>query len=208
MSMQTPGSVSRSSRLLSSIIKMSTTSSTASPRPSLQKNSSIFSTVNTTETATKVPKAKRSILTNASCNNNSSILLNSLKYQSSRPNGSVSQSLYSIIDSSQGFNQNSATSITKMNKLIDSNDLSDQKFENKLDYDNASSWTPAMVKMWLLQLGFHSAQIKNAIKTVKNGKMLLNLSDSELEKLLLLNNGLHKRKIKLAMDEIKYPEKW
>lgn len=38
-------------------------------------------------------------------------------------------------------------------------------------------------------------------------KSLLNVSESELEKTFMLNNPMHRRKLKLAIDELKYPEK-
>ncbi len=36
---------------------------------------------------------------------------------------------------------------------------------------------------------------------------MLNMSDSELEKIFLINNGLHRRKLKLAIEDLKSPEK-
>ena len=49
--------------------------------------------------------------------------------------------------------------------------------------------------------------IKSAIKNIKSGKSLLNMNEHDFEKVFGLNNQLHKRKLKLAIDELKFPEK-
>lgn len=77
----------------------------------------------------------------------------------------------------------------------------------KLNCDNASDWTASMVRVWLTRLGMLPAQIKNAMKHITCGKFLLNMSDSDLEKIFLINNGLHRRKLRLAIEDLKNPEK-
>jgi hypothetical protein len=69
-------------------------------------------------------------------------------------------------------------------------------------------WSQSRVKVWLESIGMLPFQIKNAMKFVKNGKSLTSMTDGELEKAFALNNSIHKRKLRLAIDELKYPEKW
>ncbi len=100
------------------------------------------------------------------------------------------------------------SSMSKLNnsKIINGSDLPGEN-ATRLDLDNASDWSGPMVKAWLTQLGFLPAQVRNAMRHVRSGKALISLSESELEKLLLINNGLHRRKVKLALEELKSPEK-
>lgn len=106
------------------------------------------------------------------------------------------------------------TSISKLNnsKIINSATnnygTKESKLEERLETDSVNSWSTNMIKLWLTKLGMLPAQIKNAMKHIKNGKSFISLSDSDLEKIFLINNGIHKRKLKLAMEDLKNPEKW
>lgn len=72
---------------------------------------------------------------------------------------------------------------------------------------NACDWTALQVKTWLESIGMLPFQVKNAMKTLKNGKSLLAMNDNELERTFALNNSMHRRKLRLAIDELKSPEK-
>ena len=82
------------------------------------------------------------------------------------------------------------------------------KTDPLLDHmQNINEWPIEKVKYWLEQIGMQQSQIKNGLKYIKNGKALINLSDNELERIFLIGNTLHKRKLRLALDDLKSPEK-
>lgn len=179
------GSLSkRSSQIFNSLIKMSSSTTAGVPNSILSSPqlTSIFTTVNTTPS--KFTSLSRK---------NSKELTSILKNSKPRP-----QSSYSATDPTFFTNSNTNT-LTSINKMSDS--------EMKLNCDNASDWTASMVRVWLTRLGMLPAQIKNAMKHITCGKFLLNMSDSDLEKIFLINNGLHRRKLKLAIEDLKNPEK-
>ena len=214
--MKTPGSLSkRSASMLSSLIKMSTTPSGNTSNNSLSPSShyphvtSIFSTVNTTTEATQNSKISPSYTKNSPQEHQLTSILKASKSNVSRP--------HSLINEFSSFNSNNSplTSINKLNnsKVISGNGSeyshgSAGPTEFKLNHYTAQDWSVNMIKTWLGRLGMLPAQIKNAMKHVQNGKSLLNLSDSDLEKIFLINNGMHKRKLKLALEELRNPEKW
>jgi hypothetical protein len=81
--------------------------------------------------------------------------------------------------------------------------------ELNLNESNIYKWTPNMIKLWLENIGMKSENIKSALKHIKNGKQLfMSMSDTELEKAFAISNQMHKRKLKLAIDDLKSPEKW
>ena len=81
--------------------------------------------------------------------------------------------------------------------------------ELNLNESNIYKWTPSMIKMWLENIGMMPLHVKSALKHIKNGKQLfMSMSDSELEKAFAITNQMHKRKLKLAIDDLKSPEKW
>jgi hypothetical protein len=89
--------------------------------------------------------------------------------------------------------------------LEDLNEMS----ELNLNESNIYKWTPNMIKLWLENIGMLPMHVKSALKNVKNGKQLfMSMGDSELEKAFSINNQMHKRKLKLAIDDLKAPEKW
>ena len=70
-----------------------------------------------------------------------------------------------------------------------------------------SEWNQQDIKIWLEKLGLPSIYVKNGLRHLTSGKMLINLSDSELEKLFQMANIMHKRKLRLALDDLRYPDK-
>jgi len=72
---------------------------------------------------------------------------------------------------------------------------------------NASEWSSNRVKQWLQSIGMLPFQVKNAMKFISNGKSLIQMNDAELEKAFALNNSMHRRKLRLAIDDLKSPEK-
>ncbi len=109
------------------------------------------------------------------------------------------------------------TNQQEKNKIISISKLSNSKIAGdssvsieayRVEPENVSQWTTNMVKIWLCNLGLLPVQIKNALKYLKTGKCLINLSDSEIESYFLITNDLHKRKLKLAIENLKHPEKW
>jgi hypothetical protein len=96
-------------------------------------------------------------------------------------------------------------------------DIKDENCEDEIDSlvaldlsnfsTNMDKWTPSMVRVWLENIGMLPTHIKSAIKNIKNGKSLLTMNEHDFEKVFGLNNQLHKRKLKLAIDELKFPEK-
>ena len=173
------GTMSRSSRILNSIIKLSTNAAVST--------SSYLSS--TPITATPVNSTKNPLFKAS---------LSSSKIQ--KPQNDTSKSLYCISDSkNENFNKNDYF------EIIDENSQNNQIILNSI---NVNDWTPDMCKNWLENLGIFLPQIKNAMKYIKNGKTLFGMSDSELEKAFLINNSLHKRKLRYAIDDLKSPEKW
>ena len=76
-----------------------------------------------------------------------------------------------------------------------------------LQLDSVEQWNSSQVKSWLESIGLNSSHIKSALKQIKSGKQLLeNMSDSDLEKIFSIEakyNQMHKRKIRLAVDDLK-----
>lgn len=70
-----------------------------------------------------------------------------------------------------------------------------------------SEWSQQDIKSWLQKLGLPSIYVKNGLRHLTSGKMLINLSDNELEKLFQMANIMHKRKLRLALDDLRYPDK-
>ena len=191
MSMHNPSLTARSTRILSSILKMSGPSS-AQPAGGLCES----------------PDQRLAQQSNLSLVNSS--ILNQSNNFGATKSYTTSRSLYSISDT------NKQTSISKLvnSKIISGGGFSfngapsDSSKLLNFEYDNVNEWTGTMIKMWLSSIGMLPVQIKNALKHIRNGKALVNLSDGELEKMFLITNSLHKRKLKLAIDDLKYPEKW
>ncbi|RNA03807.1 kazrin-like isoform X4 [Brachionus plicatilis] len=70
-----------------------------------------------------------------------------------------------------------------------------------------SDWSQQDIKNWLEKLGLPSIYVKNGLRHLTSGKMLINLNETDLEKLFQMANIMHKRKLKLALDELRYPDK-
>ena len=83
---------------------------------------------------------------------------------------------------------------------------SDSIYES-LQAEIIEKWTSNDIKSWLENIGMHSSHIKSALKQLKSGKQLLgNMSDTDLEKIFSIEskyNQMHKRKIRLALDDLK-----
>ena len=73
--------------------------------------------------------------------------------------------------------------------------------------ESVEKWNASEVKSWLESVGLHSSHVKSALKQIKSGKQLLaTMSDSDLEKIFSIEskyNQMHKRKIRLAIDDLK-----
>ena len=70
--------------------------------------------------------------------------------------------------------------------------------------ESVDKWNSIAVKTWLENIGMHPSHIKSGLKHIKTGKHLLtNLSDSDLEKIFSINNQMHRRKLRLAIDDLK-----
>ncbi|XP_070561989.1 kazrin-like isoform X2 [Ptychodera flava] len=74
------------------------------------------------------------------------------------------------------------------------------------------NWNASMVVAWLEIAMSMSKYVKMCVDHVKNGKVLLGLTDSELESALGINTVLHRKKLRLAIEEhredveCKYPK--
>ena len=139
MSMGTAtGSLSkRSSKILNSLIKMSTATSATVPN-SLEP------------TETKFASLTRK---------NGRELTSILKTSKPRP-----QSSFSITDHS--FFSTSSSNTLSTSKFAIGGDYKSSDSDVKLNPDNASDWTASMVRVWLGRLGMLPGQIKNAMKHV------------------------------------------
>lgn len=143
---------------------------------------------------------------------------------SNRTTYPAAKSLYSIFDlksTSNGnlFSQNMAESNQEITNGTNSSNgqlscnglknitMSCLKIDSLDKINNINEWSVDKIRNWLEKIGMQPSQIKNALKFIKNGKSLINLSDSELERIFLIGNALHKRKLRLAIDELKSPEK-
>lgn len=164
MSMHTPSSnvKSRSSRIINTIIRMSTIGSSLT-------SSSTSNSINRSSTVIDPSK---------------------ITYSSTLSSSKVhtSKSAYEV---------NETGLLNKSFKLL------------TLESDgNIDEWTPGQVRVWLENVGIPNGMIKNALKYIKNGKSLVSMSESELEKAFMITNHMHKRKLKLAIEDLKNPEKW
>ncbi|XP_039250184.2 kazrin-like isoform X3 [Styela clava] len=66
-------------------------------------------------------------------------------------------------------------------------------------------WRADTVQVWL-ELVMHMSQYtKECVENVKSGKVLLGMTEDELETCLYITNPLHKRKLKYAIDEFQNP---
>lgn len=86
------------------------------------------------------------------------------------------------------------------------NCLKVESLETKLT-NNVNEWSTERCRYWLETIGMQPAQIKNSMKSIKSGKTLINMTDNELERAFLIGNNLHKRKLRLAIDELKSPDR-
>ncbi|CAK8691010.1 unnamed protein product [Clavelina lepadiformis] len=83
----------------------------------------------------------------------------------------------------------------------------EQKKEILLNNQNLPmhKWKADAVLVWL-ELVMHMGQyVKECAENIKSGKVLLGLTDAELEKCLGIDNPMHKRKLCLAIDEFRNP---
>ncbi|CAF0806729.1 unnamed protein product [Brachionus calyciflorus] len=95
---------------------------------------------------------------------------------------------------------------------MDTKNLLDKSFKILDDGSNCkhgsiNQWNQHEIKTWLENLGLPSAYVKNALKYLTSGKLLINMSDHEMEKIFQIANNIHKRKIRLALDDLKNPDK-
>lgn len=186
--------ISRSSRLFNTIIRMSTigVSSTSA------SSSSSCSPITTNLTSSMVNKSFAEPKNSINSENRKSLSNKLFKSFNSNQNASIKQEKVSV-DSDSCGDQDQDQDADSFEALdIDLNDFT----------ANVEKWTPSMVRIWLEKIGMMPTHVKSAVKFIKNGKSLLNMSDNDLEKAFALNNNLlHKRKLRLAIDELKFPEK-
>jgi hypothetical protein len=84
-----------------------------------------------------------------------------------------------------------------------------QPIHHDVSTSDVEKWQPSAIREWLESIGMLPTHIKNALKYLKNGRALLNLTENDLENVFFISNQMHKRKIKLALDELKHPsDKW
>ena len=209
----TSSNQTRSSRILNSLIKMSTTAATVgSTGSSINFEPSI---------ASKVPLFTTSLSSSKIKSNkgfNSTISMASRSAMTS-----TTKSLYSISDLKTTSNVNLFNkNISESNETEDTNEnnnlqvtctglksmncLKVESLETKLT-NNVNEWSTERCRYWLETIGMQPAQIKNSMKSIKSGKTLINMTDNELERAFLIGNNLHKRKLRLAIDELKSPDR-
>lgn len=114
----------------------------------------------------------------------------------SSPTASSSSVSLSMSDHHNNDKANTSTTTTTTSSTSSSNETSYKS-------THPSEWTQTHVKAWLESIGMLPYQIKNAMNSVRSGKMLLAMSDSEIERTFALNNSMHRRKLRLAIDELK-----
>ncbi len=168
---------SRSSRILNSLIKMSTTAaavgstgSSVNLEPSMASKVPLFTT---TLSSSKIKHTQKAF--NTSMNSN-------------RTTYPAAKSLYSIFDLKSTSNGNLfSQNMTESNQEIangttsGSGQLSCNGLKNitmsclKIDsldkVNNVNEWSTDRVRNWLDQIGMQPSQIKNALKFIKNGKV-------------------------------------
>lgn len=69
-------------------------------------------------------------------------------------------------------------------------------------------WKAPTVLAWLeVTMGMAQYGARCA-ENIKSGKVLLDLNDSELEMGLGITNPMHRRKLRLAIEELRDPSQW
>lgn len=101
----------------------------------------------------------------------------------------------------------SSASLSMSDKAINCSTSGSAESSCDMNSKNVADWSSAHVRSWLESIGMLPFQVKSALRTLKSGKTLLAMSDSELERTFGLNNPLHRRKLRLAIDDLKFPEK-
>jgi hypothetical protein len=214
----------KSSRILNSLIKMSTTNAiVGSTGSSINLDKSISTKVPlfTTATATTTTLSSSKIKNKNQAFNSTMSMNNTINSTLTSLNQTNAKSLYSICDSTTTTSNPNNTSRQSMfiqeSKAVAQDVNTPQvtclkmnclKTDPLLDHmQNINEWPIEKVKHWLEQIGMQQSQIKNGLKYIKNGKALTSLSDNELERIFLIGNTLHKRKLRLALDDLKSPEK-
>ncbi|XP_065190602.1 kazrin-like [Sycon ciliatum] len=67
-------------------------------------------------------------------------------------------------------------------------------------------WRSSAVVAWLEVVLNMSQYAKACMENVKSGRVLMGMSDQEIEEALRMTNGLHRRKLRLAIEEHRSPE--
>lgn len=102
------------------------------------------------------------------------------------------------VDSSGDFQWNSLTEESYAEKIRLLREASSISFEN---------WRSPQIIAWLeVALGMPKDCIKLCSENVKSGKVLLELSDAELESGLGATHPMHRKKLRLAIEEQRRPD--
>ncbi len=141
--------ITRSSKLLNSIIRLSTISSTSS-----------------------------------------NMGLNTLN---STSNGKVSNKWIQSVDK--------LVSASSSTQLLFTDEQQQQQTKGLFSNVEVDKWTPQMIRQWLENIGMMPLHVKSAMKHINSTRALMAMSDAELERAFQINNNLHKRKIRLAIDD-------
>ena len=230
--------LARSSKLFHSIIKMSSSSSSpaktnklnAEPKTVVKSNTAILNQESNVENRQLNPNSASCLASKSSCSVNEvcagggSLLASSSSIRYSLCTNKFATLNHSMFNKSCKIaEQNSASMTLKRNSYKEPDQLNrrmhefscddleelNELSELNLNESNIYKWTPNMIKLWLENIGMKSENIKSALKHIKNGKQLfMSMSDTELEKAFAISNQMHKRKLKLAIDDLKSPEKW
>lgn len=178
MNVQTPNSnaKSRSSRLINTIIRMST------------MGSSIGNPTN---------RSSALVETKQIPNSYSTTLSSKTKNRHSHYSTFVSSKSSYCVRETDDDDSETKNLLNKSFKILE------EEHKNLI----ISEWNQQDIKIWLEKLGLPSIYVKNGLRHLTSGKMLINLSESDMEKLFQVANIMHKRKLKLAIDDLRYPDK-
>ena len=174
---------SRSSRIINSIIRMSTLSSSNHNTTQINRSSTIDSITLPHHVSSYFP---------LNSNNSNSSTLNKADYKSQ-------QNLVSKVRGEEDS--------MNMGFLVEEK-VSEKKCDMiKEDQGGflVEKWSGAQVQSWLEKSvdWLSNGQIRNGLRFVQSGKQLLQLTENDMEKVFLLTNQMHKRKVRLAIEELK-----
>ena len=69
-------------------------------------------------------------------------------------------------------------------------------------------WKARDVIVWLEIECCMPMYAKSCVKSIKSGKIMLQLSDQDLNSALGITNVMHRLKLKMALDDYRYPERY